>query len=86
MNNNKQFLLAWRMYAEDSNDVLLTCQDGMGTAQYLFRSNWISGNLDFGGGRSNWDINQDIVKSPMWQYCGKNAQLYKCPVTTPWSR
>jgi prepilin-type N-terminal cleavage/methylation domain-containing protein len=75
MNNNKQFLLAWRMYSEDNNDILLTCQNNVPGR----RVNWITGNLDFTGGRSNWDIEQDITKSPMWQYCGKNAQLYKCP-------
>jgi type II secretory pathway pseudopilin PulG len=74
MNNNKQFVIAWRMYSEDNNDVLLTCQDGI-----VGRTNWISGNLDFGGGRSNWDIQQDIAKSPMWIYCGRSAKLYKCP-------
>jgi prepilin-type N-terminal cleavage/methylation domain-containing protein len=74
LNNNKQFLIAWRMFAEDNNDTLLTCQDGVGG-----RSNWITGNLDFSANRSNWDIQQDIAKSPMWTYCGKAAKLYKCP-------
>ena len=75
LNNNKQFLIAWRMFAEDNNDTLLTCQDAVNG-----RSNWITGNLDFNGGnRSNWDIQQDIAKSPMWSYCGKAAKLYKCP-------
>lgn len=74
LNNNKQFVIAWRMFAEDNNDVLLSCQDMPG------RSNWITGTLDFNGGnRSNWDIQQDIAKSPMWTYCGKAAKLYKCP-------
>ncbi|HSX81595.1 MAG TPA: prepilin-type N-terminal cleavage/methylation domain-containing protein [Candidatus Saccharimonadia bacterium] len=74
LNNNKQFLLAWHMFAEDNNDTLLTCLDGVGG-----RSNWITGNLDFTAARSNWDIQQDIVKSPMWDYCGRAAKLYKCP-------
>jgi len=82
MNNAKQFMLAWRMYSEDANDILLTCQDGMNTAKDLFRVNWISGWLDFSSARVNWDIDSDITKSPMWQYSGKNAQLYKCPADT----
>src|SRR5262249_17720521 len=28
--------------------------------------------------RSNWDINQDIVKRPLWPY-NKSAGIYKCP-------
>ena len=82
MNNAKQFLLAWRMYSEDSNDVLLAAQDGMNNPARLNRTNWISGNLDFTANRSNWDIEANITKSPMWQYCGKSAQLYKCPADT----
>lgn len=75
LNNNKQFVIGWRMHAEDNNDVLLTCQNGISG-----RSNWITGNLDFNGGnRSNWDIEQDIARSPMWNYVGKAAKLYKCP-------
>src|SRR6516225_4647498 len=26
LNNTKQLTLAWRLYAEDANDILLTCQ------------------------------------------------------------
>lgn len=76
LNNDKQFLLAWQMYAQDSTDVLLTCQDGV----YANRINWISGGLDFSGGNpSNWDITRDIVRSPMWVYSGRAKNLYKCP-------
>jgi prepilin-type N-terminal cleavage/methylation domain-containing protein/prepilin-type processing-associated H-X9-DG protein len=75
MNNTKQLTLAWRMYADDHADVLLGCQDGMPHG----RVNWCSGGLDFGSGAVNWDINNDITKSPMWPYTGKNAAIYKCP-------
>jgi prepilin-type N-terminal cleavage/methylation domain-containing protein len=29
MNNTRQLTLAWRMYADDQNDMLLTCLDGL---------------------------------------------------------
>jgi hypothetical protein len=32
-----------------------------------------------GANLSNWDVNQDLVKSPMWNYCGKNAAIWRCP-------
>ena len=60
---------------EDNNDVLLGSQSGLPNN----RVNWITGNLDFDADPSNWDINQDITKSPMWMYAGKSAKLYKCP-------
>jgi hypothetical protein len=28
---------------------------------------------------SNWDVNQDIAKSPLWNYCGKSAAIWRCP-------
>src|SRR6185503_48523 len=45
------------------------------------RSNWFGGNVDFAVGvtASHWDINQDMVKSPLWPHTGKNANIFKCP-------
>jgi prepilin-type N-terminal cleavage/methylation domain-containing protein/prepilin-type processing-associated H-X9-DG protein len=75
LNNSRQLMLSWRLQSDDNNDVLLSAQNGMEPA----RSNWFSGNLDFAGGnRSNWDIQQDMVKSPMWPYSGNSPLLYKC--------
>ncbi len=79
MNNGKQLSLAWRLYAEDNRDWLLCAEDGMEGAQYGNRSNWCSGQLDFTSARSNWDITNDILRSPMWIYTGKSAAIYKCP-------
>jgi hypothetical protein len=28
---------------------------------------------------SNWDVNQDIAKSPLWKYCSQSAAIWKCP-------
>jgi prepilin-type N-terminal cleavage/methylation domain-containing protein len=76
MSNNKQLMLAWRMYGEDCNDRLVAA---MGVSQ-PGRPNWFTGTLDYNGGNaSNWDINQDMVKSPMWPYTGKSRGIFKCP-------
>jgi prepilin-type N-terminal cleavage/methylation domain-containing protein/prepilin-type processing-associated H-X9-DG protein len=76
MNNLKQLQLAFLMYPSDYKEWLLGCQDQLPNT----RANWITGSLDFNGGnRSNWDINFDIAKSPMWPYTGKSAGIYKCP-------
>ncbi len=75
MNNTKQLTLAWRLYAEDNNDILLTCQNGLPNN----RANWCDGWLDFSSNPVNWDINANITRSPMFNYCGKNAKIYKCP-------
>jgi prepilin-type N-terminal cleavage/methylation domain-containing protein/prepilin-type processing-associated H-X9-DG protein len=74
LNNTKQLTLAWRLYSDDSSDKLLGCQDNM-----IGRPNWISGWLDFSSSAVNWDINNDVTKSPMWVYCGKSPSIFKCP-------
>jgi prepilin-type N-terminal cleavage/methylation domain-containing protein/prepilin-type processing-associated H-X9-DG protein len=78
MNNHRQLMLAWRMYAEDNRDGLLyaTADPGSQYAPY----SWVQGVLDFNPANvSNWDVNQDIKKSPMWQYCGNSVGIWKCP-------
>jgi prepilin-type N-terminal cleavage/methylation domain-containing protein/prepilin-type processing-associated H-X9-DG protein len=76
LNNNKQLMLAWRLYGDDQNDVLVAAMN-LGNPN---RPDWFTGGLDFNGANaSNWDINQDMVKSPLWAYCGKAKAIFKCP-------
>jgi prepilin-type N-terminal cleavage/methylation domain-containing protein len=71
MNNHRQLMLAWRMYVDDSNDVLPFAQ---------FDDAWISGQLNFSGANpSNWNPDVDIKKSLLWPYCGKAVGIFKCP-------
>ena len=74
MNNLKQLQLAFLIYADDQNGVLLASQNGLPG-----RINWITGNLDYDSDPDNWDINHDITKSPMWNHTGKSAAIFKCP-------
>jgi prepilin-type N-terminal cleavage/methylation domain-containing protein/prepilin-type processing-associated H-X9-DG protein len=76
LNNTRQLTIAWRLYTEDNNDILLACQNGVPPN----RVNWITGSLNYqAGNRSNWDIDQDITRGPMWPYSGKSAAIFKCP-------
>lgn len=78
MNNNRQLMLAWKMYTNDNNDRLLHAKGPSDNKPAA--GAWMSGWLDFSiANKSNWDIDQDITKSPLWPYCGKNAALFKCP-------
>lgn len=71
LNNGKQMMLAWKFYVDDNQDKL---------PQSFGPNEWVHGSLDFNGGnRSNWDLEQDIKKSLLWEYCGKNAAIWKCP-------
>jgi prepilin-type N-terminal cleavage/methylation domain-containing protein len=72
LSNHKQLTLAWLLYAGDSDDKLPFSAGGTAA--------WFSGMQDFdGGNRSNWDINQDLTKSPLWSYAGNAHGIFQCP-------
>jgi prepilin-type N-terminal cleavage/methylation domain-containing protein/prepilin-type processing-associated H-X9-DG protein len=72
LNNSRQLMLAWRMYVEDSHDHLPSSKGGPFA--------WMTGSLDYNpNNRSNWDPTVDIMRSPLWPECGKNAAIFKCP-------
>jgi prepilin-type N-terminal cleavage/methylation domain-containing protein/prepilin-type processing-associated H-X9-DG protein len=71
MAHGRQMMIAWRLYVDDSNDKV--------PQSYGPRA-WVQGSLNFDpGNRSNWDISRDITNSLLWSYCGKSAELWKCP-------
>jgi prepilin-type N-terminal cleavage/methylation domain-containing protein len=77
MSNHRQLAMAWRMYTEDNNDVLLFASAaGPPTRAYT----WVNGVLDFNPNNpSNTDPTVDIMKSPMWPYCSQNPGIWRCP-------
>jgi prepilin-type N-terminal cleavage/methylation domain-containing protein/prepilin-type processing-associated H-X9-DG protein len=78
MNNGKQLLLAWRMYADDNGDrIPYAYAPDFPNANAPYA--WITGILDFSSNPVNWDINNNITKSPLWPYCGKQPGIWKCP-------
>jgi prepilin-type N-terminal cleavage/methylation domain-containing protein len=79
MNNHRQLCFAWRMYTDDNGDKLLY-SSGASPAYNPDVPSWCSGTMDYSGGnRSNWDPSFDIMRSPMWPYCGKTYAIFKCP-------
>ena len=72
MNNTKQLALGFIMYADDHNDVLLACLDGLPG-----RVNWIQGDL------SGWDANaadpRYLTNSPLYRYVGGSQDVFRCP-------
>jgi prepilin-type N-terminal cleavage/methylation domain-containing protein len=79
MNNHRQLCLAWRMYTEDNSDLLLF-SSGTSANYNANIAAWCSGTMNFSGGnRSNWDPTFDIMRSPMWPYCGNNVAMWRCP-------
>lgn len=74
MNNLRQMMLGWRLYADDYSDLLLASLD-VGAPRVL----WCSGGLDYTGRADNWDPQHDIAKSPIMPYIGRNFSIWKCP-------
>jgi prepilin-type N-terminal cleavage/methylation domain-containing protein/prepilin-type processing-associated H-X9-DG protein len=77
MNNTKQLGLGWRLYSGDFNDVLLASL--VPPANPYNRVIWVTGNLDFSAAPSNWNVTNDIAKSPLMPFIGKSYSIWKCP-------
>ena len=85
MNNGKQMALAWRLYAEDNQDLLPVAWRS-GNFPATRGTNWIQGNMSWtgnptldGANKDNWDVDYHIAISPLWAYCNKNAGIWRCP-------
>lgn len=75
LNNLRQMMLGWRLYADDSRDLLLLARDiPLGN-----RVVWVKGWVDYTSAAANWDTKVDIEKSPMMPYMGNSTAIWKCP-------
>ena len=77
LNNNKQLILAWRMYADDFNDRLVNNRTILGT-QGNPSNNWVGNVISWGADSQN--TNLDLIKGALLgPYVAKNTGIYKCP-------
>ena len=93
MNSHKQLAMAWRLYAEDNNDVMVYASTGSGgragdsvywTTDSLNPDNyaWSGAHMNFdGANRGNTDPKVDLMKRPLWNYA-KSVTIFKCPADT----
>jgi prepilin-type N-terminal cleavage/methylation domain-containing protein/prepilin-type processing-associated H-X9-DG protein len=78
MNNTKQLMLGWRMYVEDNEERLPAAYATKGGANAKYA--WVVGVLDYdGANKSNFDVNEDLAKSPLAPYLGNSYGVFKCP-------
>lgn len=85
MNNTKQLMVAWRMYADDYDDRLPYAYGDDGDARN-YAAAWVHGSVDFpsppsaqSGNVNNWDITKTLADGSIWPYTGKSADIYRCP-------
>ena len=80
MNNDRQLMLAWRMYVEDNRDTVPFAYVDDNPANKNYRYAWVHGILDYNNGNpANWDVTNTIMQGAVWPYTGNNLQIYKCP-------
>ena len=71
MNNGKQLMLAWKLYADDFNGNLVA------SLNIDKRPVWVEGGLDFTS-PANTNVSF-ITNGPLYSYAGKSQAIYKCP-------
>src|ERR1017187_7565987 len=85
MNNHKQLMRAFRMYADDNSDVMV--HSGQGGPIRNGRPVWMTGQVDFNGvgaaGWVNWWIGIGaglgqpyLATGPLWSNTGQRPALY----------
>ena len=82
LSNHRQLTLAWKMYNDDNSGRLLYASPYNYTdpRDPTWQSTWVTGLLDFDPANpSNWDVEQDLQRSPLWPYCGNSAGIWRCP-------
>ncbi len=80
MSNHRQLGYAWRMYAEDANEVLVYASTSGANNNPPDRYAWSGAHMDFlGSNRANWDPAADLMQRPLWNYVGKSKGVFKCP-------
>jgi prepilin-type N-terminal cleavage/methylation domain-containing protein/prepilin-type processing-associated H-X9-DG protein len=85
MNNNKQLMLAWRMYAEDNHDSIpFAYATAAAAVPYVWIPSGPPWDRDAANPltQGNWDYDNTIRKSPMWPYCGNSVGIWHCPGDT----
>ncbi len=80
VNNNKQLMLAWRMYIEDNRDTLPYAYVEDNPANKNYNYAWMHGILDYDRANAdNWNITNTIMRGCVWPYTGGAQAIYKCP-------
>ncbi len=75
MNNTKQLMLAYTMYADDNNDRLAN-NFGDGDIESRPTENWVAGRMDIAAEATNTAL---ILEGTLGPYMANNVKSYKCP-------
>jgi len=80
MSNSRQLMYAWRMYADDSRELLpfgyATTAGTPDNSPYVWAKGIIDVNND--SAQANWDVDTTIKQGAIWPYC-KSIGIFRCP-------
>ena len=84
MNNTKQMVIAWHLYADENNGNLVYNRDGNNAGKSAGNEAWVGGWLDFTSSTDNIDTDLLInhERYPYGAYLGvyiHNPSTFKCP-------
>jgi prepilin-type N-terminal cleavage/methylation domain-containing protein len=86
LNNTKQLMMAWRVYADDHQDRVANNFGVQSTQDTITRKtfvNWVNNVMDWSPTDTWGNFNPDLVKNGVIApYLGKNLGVYKCPADT----
>ena len=83
--NLGRLLSAWRMYAEDNSDRIPAAYDQYSAVApapgWITNSlmSWFGNAAQDGRNSCNWDTEVTVKQSPLWNYCGNDEGIWRCP-------
>jgi prepilin-type N-terminal cleavage/methylation domain-containing protein/prepilin-type processing-associated H-X9-DG protein len=81
LNNKRQMILGWRMYAQENKEfIVLACGSG-DTNNPLNKYVWCQQDEDFSDNPKNYDPSVDITVGPLYPYIN-SYRVYRCPSDT----
>jgi prepilin-type N-terminal cleavage/methylation domain-containing protein/prepilin-type processing-associated H-X9-DG protein len=81
MNNEKQLVLAWKMFADDNAGVFAYNEEGGAPPGWVYAGSNPQAGEDYSGGAYNYDISfvTDAKYAQMGPYVLKQPLVFKCP-------
>jgi prepilin-type N-terminal cleavage/methylation domain-containing protein/prepilin-type processing-associated H-X9-DG protein len=81
LNNKRQMILGWRMYAQDNKEFIVLASPSGSTNDPLNKYAWCQQDEDFTDNPKNYDPSVDITVGPLYPYIN-SYMVYRCPSDT----
>jgi prepilin-type N-terminal cleavage/methylation domain-containing protein/prepilin-type processing-associated H-X9-DG protein len=78
LNNTRQLIIAWTLYADDHND-LLAYNLGAGGTNTSMSLNWVNNLVDWNVSNSDNTNAAKLVATGLGPYTSKSTGVYRCP-------